>query len=265
MTEVDSDCWLIAEVPATDPDSAFRRAIEDVLPRVVSVLSLAVPLAPYRIQVLGAQGPTGAYTYSTYKAVLYYGEDVLSEDDAQVASARLDACGDNEHLANALHAFGRGIDLLGQYGGTTTTSAAVLAFFQVLESCAMVVRWDPPADYGVRQQEILRTARDALNSRRGERRQEAAIHTASDALKRLDARFTDFRIVHAARAFGLAETWIHRAKELGRFRSQRLGHGSTPPSMKELELWAPSGPSEDSAFSVSAAMLRAATDYAREA
>ena len=261
---VHSDCWLIAEIDASDDDHAHRKAEAEVIPYVVSALSAGVEDGPYRAEVISVRLAGEEFRYSP--VAMAYTFEVREITDAEVADAHTRFAGLTSHpnLNDAVAAFYRGINFL-DHVSDQTTAMAILAFYQTLESASMVVPWSEPSDYDEQREAILSVAKTALNSSKGVRKRAGAIETAHLALSRLAVKFTSLRIAHAAEAFGLSPDWIIRAKQLGKFRNQHLGHGAPPPSKADLAEWAPGSPSRESAYAVAANFIAAAADYARYA
>ncbi|WP_214443603.1 hypothetical protein, partial [Mycobacterium tuberculosis] len=108
---------------------------------------------------------------------------------------------------------------------------------------------------------VIATLARALKSTKGVHRKARAVDTASSALGRINAKYTTLRIEHAADVLSLGDAWKASAKELGKFRNTKLGHGGATPTNDELDYWHHGQEKPDSAFSIAASILGAASEF----
>lgn len=261
--EANSECWFVVkDIQAPNPDAAYLLAESEVVPPFVAALSAYFGDHPFRVQLLGVQGPGGGYSYSTVQAFLEFEPTTLEPEDAiEALGAWQDAFAGCDHLRSAANSLARGISLFDLAGGANTTASAVLAFYQTIESCSLVAPWTPPEDYDAQRTESVRILKAALDSRKTINKKVAAVETANRALLRLDAKYASLRIEHAARSFDLPAEWVRRTRELAKLRNSRLGHGAPSLSAADLTTWEHGTYSSESAYGLATRMLAAAVRF----
>lgn len=259
--KIDSDCWIVVtDVRAPTADAAVAKARAETIVPLVAALSAGNLNSPYRAVIWGTDdGHEGSSYTGVVKTAMYSIEDLdsarLSEARSRVELARA-----NKHLGIASELFYRGVEYSDFTAGAATEASSLLSFYQVLEACAQVVKWVLPEDYEDECNLIARELAKSLARKSLVKNTNKAIHAASDSLKRLDARFVNQRIEHAALTFGLDRRWINRAHDLGKFRNSRLSHPSNLPSLTEMSQWG-QHKGEESAYALASSMLAAAFRY----
>jgi len=226
---------------------------------VVAALSAGSENVGYRIQMIGADDGTAGQTVGATTSSTEFLLAELTPDELEVARSRLAMMENKKDLAVAATQFDRGLRLSDMNAGELTTSAAILAFFQVLEACSRLVPWTLPEDYDEQRAAILGTLRKELDAKTLVKKQAEAVGKANGALARLDARHISLRIEHAAKELGLNQHWIERERELGKLRNSRLGHASNPATLAQMAEWARLDVAEPlSAYGLASTMLAAA-------
>ena len=237
--KVESECWILVEgVVASRADYAMERARAEDIAMVVAALSAGSKEAAYRVQVVSADDGTTGQTLSATSSSTEFLRAELTAAELVTARSRMALMEDREDLAVAARQFDRGLRLSDLTAGELTTSAAILAFFQVLEACSRLVPWSRPDDYDDQRAAILATLRNELDAKALIKKKAGAVDKASNALARLDAKYMSLRIEHGAKELGLDQHWIERERELGRFRNSRLGHASNPATLLQMAEWA---------------------------
>ena len=261
--EIRTDCWVLFENLSLPTMEAAIEHVESVaVPRLVGALSHRSLGAPYRISIVGAGDGEHNYSDGAIIHSAFYEKTALSTEWVTYAHFRAACIGSNDHLSLASELFHRGIRCQDLAAGRLTLAASVLAFYQVLEACARIPPWTPPLSYEQDRARILTTAKANLNRKSTPAKQATTIQTAAVELNRLDNRYGDHRILHAAEHYGLDKAWRSRARDLGKLRNRSLGHASKLASTEDLRRWEVANEqSSESAAAVAATILDAAIDY----
>jgi hypothetical protein len=267
--EIKSDCWvLIKDVEAPDPDSAYADAEREYVPLVVASLSATVGSHPYHVEVLEIQGTNAnqeRFHYSDEVVLAPYDRVPLDREVLALALGRWRHLYEDEgHLRNAAFALARGIRTLAMSPAREGTSASLLAYFQVIEACSNLVRWEAPPELSVSQEAVLKSLQQVMTTNRPIARKASAVHQASVDLKRLTNSFLDLRIQNAAERFGLDSNWLSDVREFKKTRDQVLSHAQRSINQQELNRWAYPAEGRRSAYELARTMLTAATKYETE-
>ncbi len=256
---VTSDCWIIVEgVEARDNWAAISQVEEREIPAVVAALSAGRPEGAYRVELVGADNGAEGFGVSPTVSTTALPKSNLGSYEVIEAKTRMALLLDHPSLTTAAELLYRGIRYSDMVAGPLSSAAAILAFYQVVESLATLIPWTPAEDYEVQRAQVVKVLRDKLARLGAVKKQAAAIEEARNNLARLDARFGSLRIEHAAETFGINEAWIIRARELGKLRNRSLGHAARLPSVAVLAEWdRVDGTEPFSAYGLASVMLAA--------
>lgn len=241
VTEADlsivSECYARIPVMARGAMEAARIGRELALPQLAAALSLGHSGVPHRIKFLGLEDARGTTVGLVHVAASFYNDEILSEADRNYADETYKAISRDPILSRASILLWRGLTLEDAGGDVTTKAASLMAYYQVVETCANAVPWIPPQDLEMRRADILRILEQKLSRASQAKTKAAAVEQAAGSLRRLKFISISAKMEHAAAVLNLPPEWKIAMKALHKLRNSRLGHAEELPRHEELDPW----------------------------
>ncbi|MCJ1686202.1 hypothetical protein [Rathayibacter sp. VKM Ac-2927] len=262
---VQSPCFMWVDVEADTARAAQHLVAANEMPLLVSILSMRSPGSGYWAEITGSfdtvngtngelSGPVSIFARYPESPMTFEALTTHAQDFATIAA--------HPPLAVASKLLARGFRLASYGGHVFEQSAALLAYFQVLEACARIVPRDVENSTADAQiQAALLTLRRKLAVGAKQHRQVEDVRTATKAFNRAELRFVSDQIDNAAQVLGLPSEWKVRAHALTALRNKRLSHPGGEATEAELLPWFPSPSAPSGAFEVARAILVATVEW----
>ncbi len=236
--KVSSPCYLCIDVSAPTDDAAIAKVRERHVPLLLIALSIQESGYPYRIQIFGAQNATQGIGAGAGLKFAYYEDAPLGKDRAAEIATHLGALHADPKRARPARLLARAVALEdAAFADPAIRAAAVLTYFQVIESIATSLPWEPPADHQSKQERIVSRLSQELTRTTSVTRRVEVTRKAVTELNRLDATYLSFRIAHAAETLGLPHTWRSRTEQLHKLRNTKMSHPSDSVSTALTAPW----------------------------
>lgn len=262
---VQSPCYMWVDVEAETGRDAQLRVAANEMPLLVSTLSLRQPGGGYWAEITGTfdtVNGTNGHLAGPVSMFAQFDEHPMSDHEVRAHSEDFATITANPPLAVAAKLLARG-HRLSLYGGHAfEQSAALLAYFQVVEACGRLLA--RPGDDGDTNAQIataLLTLRRKLATPSKQHRQVEAVRAAAKAINRADLRFVGDQIDNAAQVLGLSSEWKVRAHRLTDLRNKRLGHPGGEATEAELAPWFPFRGDPSGAYEVAKEILAASVRW----